>query len=99
VITGGLPHSVLVIDDIRINTDWTSVAFGKASQLGAITNVGGQFYMRAAFQKLDVVSVNILTGLPEDPPSSKPVCHYARWTAGVLRDKKWLPLVEFPFGQ
>ncbi|MET4153507.1 hypothetical protein [Bradyrhizobium sp. RT7b] len=97
VITGGLPQNLLVIDDVRIRTDWTSLAFGAAHELGAITSAAGNFYMRAALRKIETVTINLASGMLEDPPSVGPIFHYTRWSAGIVRDNKWMPIVEFPF--
>ncbi|RTE88353.1 hypothetical protein D6B98_36485 [Bradyrhizobium sp. LVM 105] len=97
VITGGLPQNVLVVDKVQIRADWTSAAISAASQIGEITSAAGNFYMRAALRKMETVSINLASGLLDDPPSLGPIFHYARWSAGLVRDGKWLSLVEFPF--
>ncbi|QOZ65893.1 hypothetical protein [Bradyrhizobium arachidis] len=96
VITGGLSQNLLVVDDIRIRTDAASLAFGAAIELGEITSVGGNFYLRAALRKMETVTINIGSGRLEDPPPLGPIFHYTRWSAGVVRDK---PLIEFPFAK
>ncbi|WP_426433789.1 hypothetical protein [Bradyrhizobium genosp. P] len=97
VITGGLPQTLLVVDDIRIRTDWTSLESGAAVDLGSITSAAGSFYMRAALRGIETATINLVSGLLEQIPSSGAVFHYTRWGAGIIRDNKWLSLVEFPF--
>lgn len=97
IITGNLASNLVVIDDVRIRTDWTSLAFGAATDLGQITSSGGNFYMRAALRKMETVTINLASGILEDPPPVGPIFHYTRWSAGIVRDNKWLSLIEFPF--
>jgi hypothetical protein len=97
VVTGGLPQNVLALPDVKIRTHSTSLGFGAASALGEITSAGGNFYLRAALRKMETVTINLRSGLLEDPPPLGPIVHYSKWSAGVATSNEWQPLIEFPF--
>lgn len=97
VITGGLPTNVLVINDVQVRTDWKSAALGAAMELGQITSSAGSFYMRAALRRVETVTINVGSGMLEDPAPLGAIFHYTRWSVGFVRDGKWLSIVDFPF--
>jgi hypothetical protein len=97
VHTNALPKTVFAVPNALIRPDWSTLAFGTASELGAITSTAGGFYLRSAFQKVHVVVINLNSGVTEDPPASSSVLHFTRWSAGIVfRDNEWLPLAGFP---
>jgi hypothetical protein len=97
VTTDQIPSSVLVVPNVQIRTDWTSIAFGAAAEIGAITRVDGGFYMEAAFRKAETLTINLTSGELANLPQSGLTVHFTRWTAGIEKHGQWLPLVEFPF--
>ncbi|MDI4231484.1 hypothetical protein OZ411_01480 [Bradyrhizobium sp. Arg237L] len=95
-IVGGLPSTVLVVRGAQIRTEPTSLAFSSSIPLGDILVVENRFYVAAAFRRIEVVTVNLQTGLTEDVPSTGAYVHFSRWSVGIPDGQRWIPVFDFP---
>jgi hypothetical protein len=84
IATGPLPSTMVAVPDVRIRTDWTSLTFGSAPELGEIARSCNSLYMRAALRKLEIVTINLGSGMLEDHPQTGSLVHFTRWTAGII---------------
>jgi len=73
---GGLPHTILVTRPLKIRTDPTSLTFGNSLPLGHVISAGGRFYLAASLRKIDVVTINLSSGMTEELPNIGPIVSF-----------------------
>ncbi|MCK1733914.1 hypothetical protein IVA79_08085 [Bradyrhizobium sp. 138] len=94
--TAGLPHTILLTRPLLLRSDPTSVTFGNEVPLGNLITAGGSFYLAAALGRIDVVTINIVTGMTENIPNTGSFVSFSRWAAGIVEGERWIPVFEFP---
>src|SRR5262249_27413357 len=95
VALGGHPYNVLQLQAVEVRPDLSSVHFNNP-MVGDLVSSNGQLYMKEGIQRMYDVTINVQTGKPEPIPLDKPFASFSRWSAGVVRDGKWVMLFEYP---